>query len=685
VGGRLSDDVPAPTTGPGRVDLEPPAPLDDGGKVVELPAVAPAPGSRGPGGREFARRLAAAAIPTAVYLAVVLRNLTYGWDDFIQFGVTLRSGLGTELLTYDLFEHFGPANRLAHGLLVTHGGLDTRWAIAVAVPIFFAYCLALVDLARLLGAGWGRVALCLAVATVTPATASIGAMFDQYLHVSVPVAAAAVSAAAYIRWVRTRRLRHALTGSMAVLLACAVQERGVFLVLFLVLMRVLVIEGGVAPGRFMGRWLRTLARDAVFLAVPVLVAVATTLVVALAYAADTPRGAAADTAALVGRSWVEQFVPMLTGVYGLAGGSTGTALVILANAVVVAYLVWSVRRTVWNVRPWLLLLAWYGFMMTFLGFGRLGLGFPVDDVLPNLQYYVYGLPAVVVLIAALRWGPSERPDEVRPRRAPRLVLQVAGAAALAVLVVVSSLPAAERFRGFAPDYLAASVHDVSRADAEGVAVIAPTLVPDALVPSGFFPYNSGEFYLREIDPETVVDIDPRSPLFLDDSGDLTAGTADLLARVRPGRPESAVSARRATSTVEDGNLCLSADGDGRLSIPLPTEVEVPGGAAWVRLVATGDGEGTASGGNREAWSVGAEGPLTSDHGSASFLLPTARVFQVDLLDVRATRLCIESVELWALSAVGPDGCAWVGPFGELDAPRRAAPRPQCTEASRGPG
>src|SRR3954452_10929250 len=143
------------------------------------------------GRRDVARMLGAAALPTAVYLAVVLRSLTYGWDDFIQFGVTLRFGVGTELLGYNLFEHFGPVNRLARGLLVTHGGLDPRWAIGLAVPIFFAYCLALVDLARLLGAGWGRVALCLAVATVTPATASIAAMFDHSFHVIALVAAAA--------------------------------------------------------------------------------------------------------------------------------------------------------------------------------------------------------------------------------------------------------------------------------------------------------------------------------------------------------------------------------------------------------------------------------------------------------------------------------------------------------------
>jgi len=629
--------------------------------------------------------LGAAALPTAVYLAVVLRSLTYGWDDFIQFGVTLRFGVGTELLGYNLFEHFGPVNRLLHGLLVTHGGLDTRWAIALAVPIFFAYCLALVDLARLLGAGWGRVALCLAVATVTPATASIGAMFDQYFHVIVPVAAAAATSAAYIRWVRTRRVRHAVAGALAVVLACAVQERGVFIVLFLVLMRGLVIDGGIAPSRWMTTWVRIVVRDAAFLAAPVLVAVTTTVVVATRYASDAPRGRLAETAALVGRSWAEQFIPMLTGVHGAGSGTAHLVLVVVANAAVVAFLAWTIRRNVWNLRPWILLLAWFGFMMTFLGLGRLGLGFPVDDVLPNLQYYVYALPAAVVLIAALRLDMSRSPVTSVRRRLPVSLVQLSGAAVLACLVVLSSLPASERSGELGPGYLAAGVRNVLRANAGGAAVVAPTLVPDALVPPGFFPYNSGEFFLREIDRATIVDLDPRSPLFLDHNGQLTRASAHLLARVQPGQPGSTVSARKATSTVVDGDLCLSADGTGRLSAPLPAEVDTPRGAVWVRLVAHGNGaEGTASGGNRQAWFLGATAPLTSGHGSVSFMLPTERVAQVELLDIRASRLCIESIELWALSAVGSDGCAWVGPGGELHRPRSGALRPDCTDLPRRP-
>jgi hypothetical protein len=96
---------------------------------------------------------------------------------------------------------------------------------------------------------------------------------------------------------------------------------------------------------------------------------------------------------------------------------------------------------------------------------------------------------------------------------------------------------------------------------------------------------------------------------------------------------------------------------------------VPSGYAWWPH---GNGaEGSASGGNGQAWFLGATAPLTSGHGSVPVMLPTERVAQVDLLTIRAGRLCIESIEVRALSAVG-SGCAWVGPGGELHRPRPGA-------------
>lgn len=659
--------------------LDPGTPVARGAARGEHP---PTRRPRRPGVREAAAVLLVAAIPTAVFFLVSLRHMTYAWDDFVQFGVTLRFGVGRELLTYDLFEHFGPLNRLAHGLLVTFGGLDTRWALALALPLFFAYCAALTDLARLLGASWGRVALGLAVATVTPATVSLSAVFDQFFHVMVPVAATAAATAAYVRWVRTRRFVHVLVGAVAVALACAVQERGVFILLFLALARVLVIDGGVRPGLLMGGWLRVWLRDLPFLALPLAAAVATTTVVALGYVADAPRGGLLETAALVGRTWAERLVPMVTGAWDASGGSQALSWTI--TAAVLVLLAWSVRRNPWNVRPWLLALAWSGFLTVFLGLGRLGL-VTVESALADPHNLTYSLPAVMVLISCLD---LRRDTAVQPtRRTARRVglAQLAAALVLAGLVVLSSLPASGRAGQFAPTYLRASVADVLEANESGPAIVAPTRVPDGLVPAGFAPYNSGELYLREIDPHTVVDLDPVAPRFLDATGRLTAGTAALLARVEPGAPGSGATGARASTSVADGDFCVTADGDGRVSFPLPSPVDLPGGAAWLRVVAAGAGtEGTAAAGGGAGWSIGAPAPLTTAHGSVTFMVPAPDVSQVDLLDVRAPRLCIEAVEVWVLSAVGPGGCGWVGPGGEIVPAAGTGAGPRCTGPTRGP-
>lgn len=626
---------------------------------------------------ELLRVLAVAAIPTGVFFLLALRHLTYAWDDFIQFGITQRYGLSRELLTYGLFEHLGPANRLAHGLLVTFGGVDTRWAIALATPIFFVYCAAFTDLARVLGAGWGRVTLGLAVTTVTPATVSVSAVLDQYLHVMLTAAATAVAAAAYVRWVRRQRVIHAVVGALAVGLACAVQERGVFILLFLLIARVLVIDGGVLPGRWMGAWLRTWWRDVPFLAAPTSLAVATMMVVALKYVVDAPRGGLSETAVLVGRTWGEQLGPMITGTYGLAQGSGRPAVLVLGGTALLALLIWSVRRDVRNVRPWLLLLAWSGFLTTFLGLGRLGIT-TADAVLADPQYATYSLVAVMVLIACLARHTHGAPLQATgwtPRRP--LLLQLASAAVLAGLVVHSALPASARSDQFAPGYLDASVRDLLRANDEAAAVVAPTRVPDALVPPTFFPFNSGELYLREVDSRTIVDVDPQSPLFLDDTGQLTEGSAERLLRVEPGAPGSGTSVQKATRSDSEGVLCVSARA-GRVSIPLPARVDLPGGAAWVRVIADGDDtEGSPAVGDSGGWSIGAVAPLTAEHGSVSFMVPADGASQVDLLDVRADALCIEAIEVWALSAPGPDGCAWVGPDGRVVPARASGAAPTC--------
>jgi len=434
---------------------------------------------------------------------------------------------------------------------------------------------------------------------------------------------------------------------------------------FLALARVLVIEGGARPGLLLWTWMRTWLRDLPFLAVPILLAATTAVVVALEYVAEAPRGGAAETAVLVVRAWTEQLVPMVTGAYRTVGASgTGRlALVVLVNALVVVLLVVTVRWTAWNLRPWLLLGTWFALLTTFLGVGRLGIG-TVEGALSDPQYCTYALPAVVVLIASVR---SDRRDAAGvPRRTPwrPLLAQSACALVLGSLMVASVLPVAQRSAQFAPDYLDTSVQELLRANDRGATVVAPTRVPDALVPPGFFPYNSGELYLREADDRTIVDVDPHRAFFLDDAGRLTVASPVLLGRVEPAQPGSGAVVEDATSTVEDGAFCLSADGDGHLTVPLPAAVDLPGNAGWVRVVGHGDSvEGSVAIGGADGWSLGAVAPLTAEHGSVSFMVPHHRVSSIALLDIRAQRLCIEAVELWVLGVPGPAGCDWVGPSG----------------------
>jgi hypothetical protein len=623
---------------------------------------------------ELLRILGFAALPTVAYFVLVLRHITYAWDDFIQFGVTLQAGVSRDLLTYSLFEHFGPLNRLAHGVLLVWGGLDPRWAIVVCLPIFFAYCLALTDLARVLGAGWGRTAICVAVATVTPALVFVAAFLDPYFHVMVPITALLIATAAYVRWVRRRRWFHAATAAAAFLVACSVQERGLFIALFLVLARLLVIDGGV-PVR---AWVRTLLRDWPFLLMPALIALTTATIVVFFYAADSARGGVGETLTLIVQSWTMRLLPMVAGVYGAGSGALEVALMVLANVVIMTLMAWFVRRNAWNVRPLLLLVLWFCFNMAFVGFGRLGVGV-LETFRDDPNFYAYAMPAVVIVIACLRPARAGARAAVAPLGPDRtLVAQFAVAAILAVLVLVSALPLAQRSAALSPAYLAASIDSVRTANESGPAVVAPTQVPYGLVPDSFFPYNRGEFLLREIDERTVVDVDPEAPRFLAPSGELTPARGQLLSRVEAGSTEVPWTATGASTRQQDGAFCLDATGSGHLSAALPSPVRSPGGAAWVRLIATGGSSyGTAAASDGTAWALSAPSPLTNDRGSVSVMVPATDINGIDLTSVRASDVCIEAIEVWALTADGADGCGWVGPAGEIVPARAEEPAPGC--------
>jgi hypothetical protein len=61
----------------------------------------------------------------------------------------------------------------------------------------------------------------------------------------------------------------------------------------------------------------------------------------------------------------------------------------------------------------------------------------------------------------------------------------------------------------------------------------------------------------------------------------------------------------------------------------------------------------------------------------SVMVPATDINGIDLTSVRASDVCIEAIEVWALTADGADGCGWVGPAGEIVPARAEEPAPGC--------
>ena len=61
-----------------------------------------------------------------VQLALLWRRFYYGNDDLLQFEVADRAGLSWEMLSLNVFQHFGPYNRIGHLVVAQTGMSPTR-------------------------------------------------------------------------------------------------------------------------------------------------------------------------------------------------------------------------------------------------------------------------------------------------------------------------------------------------------------------------------------------------------------------------------------------------------------------------------------------------------------------------------------------------------------------------------
>jgi len=361
-----------------------------------------------------------------------------GWiyDDNLSLVMGGRAGYNWHWLRSDLFGHFEPAHRAVFSLLAQQMPIDARVGLVAQLAVL-AIAIVLLErsLRMVIGDGWVPV---MAAAyfgfsiLLTPQLQWLSSGLEMIPTLAVDL----LCVWGYLHFQRERHFRWALVCGAALLVGLAFYEKPLFIVLYLVLIRLVLL-----PGRLRARRaLEALARDwPVWLVLGAVIAAYIVIREAAGSGSISSGGAAPFSAwvALARVFWVEALVPSIFGLrlqaYGLssiqiAGAVACQVLLFLALIVSVRH-----RREAWR--------AWVAFgicalaTLVLIGEGRLAtFGPSVGGDTRYLGEFAWLVP----FLAAVAWvGPSRR--ESRAEEAPRPVLAGLAVAAITAYLIISTL------------------------------------------------------------------------------------------------------------------------------------------------------------------------------------------------------------------------------------------------------
>ena len=548
-------------------------PLELGGAEGE-PATHAAGGSR-------SRALLAEAGVIAAAAAVLFMHLRDGFfvgdDDLLQLSVADTAGLSWELLSLNVFGHFGPVNRLGHLLFLRWGDLDLTVG-AIAVTALTVLLLATVLwCCRELHLPPIRRVLVLAFTGFSVAVLDSAVWLDAALHIFPALIATYAVLAAHLRGINTGAARwHVL--SLAFLAGgMLTQERPVFAVPLVVLVDVLLVTAG-RPWRERVALLWSVRFP---LAGMTVIAGAAAVLLKLYYVAPGGQGPPLDVLArtfagaltsawfpaLLG--WVPEGLPS-----PLAQGAIALIMVAVAGLVVLQ------RRS--NGGPVVFALATFSLYYGFLAFSPLLNADSIEYTALRMHNAVYVVVPNLIALAHLRFsaGGDERSGWVgtRPSRLPGWVRWVRRAAPVALTVLFLTVTGSvfttqhwDRARGVHAylENLAAAQDDWARPDT----TVLPLYSPEPVARGWSEELGRHESLLGMIRPGWSPGPLGDRPVVLDDQG-----------RVRPVALQE--EARGWHASGADARGCLSPTGD-RMTFALDRPVALsrtgPGSPTFIAV------------------------------------------------------------------------------------------------------
>lgn len=323
------------------------------------------------------------------------------YDDFIYFRQAQSSGLSFSYLTRELNVHFSPGYRFVAWLFQSLVPLNFDVAQALLLAGFAASVVVLYLILTELFEPHPVIWLLVVLYGTSLVNIDVLQWWSSSLQSVPTVLLSLLCILAYLRFYRTGSRQMLALSVAALTLGLAFYVKVVLVPLYLVGMRVLLLERArplrpalVATGR---EWKRVWAWYAVPLALYVVIYL-------LGYWAPSGLPSLSELASFLQTSWVRAFVPAMLGLHVSSGNVSGSvqAGVVVAQLLVIAVVAWSLarRRSAWR--------AWVFFGLCFLanvvlvGVPRVsqwgsGIGY-------LLRYYPEPAYLLPIAIGAAFWG-----------------------------------------------------------------------------------------------------------------------------------------------------------------------------------------------------------------------------------------------------------------------------------------
>lgn len=438
------------------------------------------------------------AVTTTVTGAIAGRS-SWQSDDFLILQDAARGGYTYAFLVSQAIAHFSPGHRLVSLVLFREAPFDHDFALAFLLVVQACSVVLVQRIVRwFAGPVWWSYALALAYG-LSPIVFQALEWFTAGLLVLPSAALWLASLHAYLNWRRTGRRAWLIWSVVAFAGSLAFYVKAVLVPVYLVLVRVLLLD----DTRSVRENARRAAREwRVWALYGTVAGLWLVLYTTRTYTQPWQAGSLAETLTFARVAWLETVVPGALGLR-ISGEEawSRTLLILLGQAALVAAIVLSVRRRRAAWRPWVLL--GIGFALgTVTLLPRLA-DFAPEVIGRTLRYQtdVLGLVPVVLAAAFARRGAVERrprPGLWRVAGGVVAVAAVCSAAVLSMDAISDESPGRESKR-----WLANVTADVERLQAGGTTV---TLL-DKPMPRSFLPG-----WIRE-GSEGESDV---LPLFLDD-------------------------------------------------------------------------------------------------------------------------------------------------------------------------